>query len=377
MDPRLRHAPSRWGDPLAVVARGAVRGGVRRRLGRALRRRRLQRTRRQRRPAVAAGARHPRLLAIPASDRLDIQPAVPGGGGRRQRGDHPAAAAPLRDPIHARQRRPSRRACGTDRRGDRDGPRRGEEPRPGPHPAQLPGHDPGDPAHQLLPGRRRRCRPFVHCLQVRPAGDPGPPAAAPVLRDLGVLAARRGRAPALRLGRPRWSALERSAGGLPHRDPRPGQGAGGQERGDRAGRGEGRVLREEPPRPVGRPRCLAHRGQGRLPRVHRVDARHHGQPRGRRGRPARRRRPPRRRRPLPRRRRGQGHGDLLRPRQLDRRRVRLLARATRSRPAGRSATTTRPWASPPAGPGSRSSGTSASSASTPRPRTSPSPVSGT
>ncbi|CAM5336614.1 NAD-glutamate dehydrogenase OS=Streptomyces rimosus subsp. rimosus (strain ATCC / DSM 40260/ JCM 4667 / NRRL 2234) OX=1265868 GN=SRIM_015680 PE=4 SV=1 [Streptomyces rimosus subsp. rimosus] len=51
--------------------------------------------------------------------------------------------------------------------------------------------------------------------------------------------------------------------------------------------------------------------------------------------------------------------------------------ATRSRPAAAPATTTRAWASPPAAPGSRSSGTSASWASTPRPRTSPSWVSAT
>ena len=71
---------------------------------------------------------------------------------------------------------------------------------------------------------------------------------------------------------------------------------------------------------------------------------------------------PRRRRPVPRRRRRQGHGDVLRHRQRDLGRVRLLARRRlrlrrlgRLRPQGR-------WASPRAAPGSRSSATSASSA---------------
>ena len=75
---------------------------------------------------------------------------------------------------------------------------------------------------------------------------------------------------------------------------------------------------------------------------------------------------PRRRRHLPRGRRRQGHGDLLRHRQRRRRRRTASGSATRSPPAARPATTTRPWASPPAAPGSRSSGTSARWASTPR-----------
>ena len=39
---------------------------------------------------------------------------------------------------------------------DRPLARRGGRPRPGPHPARLPDHDPGHPAHQLLPARGRR-----------------------------------------------------------------------------------------------------------------------------------------------------------------------------------------------------------------------------
>ena len=121
----------------------------------------------------------------------------------------------------------------------------------------------------------------------------------------------------------RWS---RPARGLPHRDPRAGQGADGQERRHRADRLQGRVLPQAAARPGGRPRGLARGGQGGLPDVHLRAARHHRQPRLRRGRAARARGAPRRRRPLPRRRRRQGHRDVLRHRQRGRAVLRLLAR---------------------------------------------------
>ena len=87
--------------------------------------------------------------------------------------------------------------------------------------------------------------------------------------------------------------------------------------------------------------------------------------------PPQRRGPPRRRRLLPGGGRRQGHRDVLRHRQRRGRRTTASGWATRSPPAARSATTTRRWASPPAAPGCRCSGTSASAASTARPRTSP------
>ncbi len=67
----------------------------------------------------------------------------------------------------------------------------------------------------------------------------------PKIRDLRVLAAGGGRASALRFRRPRRAAVVRSPGGLPHRDPRPGQGPGRQERGDRARRRQRRFRRQE------------------------------------------------------------------------------------------------------------------------------------
>ena len=93
--------------------------------------------------------------------------------------------------------------------------------------------------------------------------------------------------------------------------------------------------------------------------------------------PARQRRAPRRRRSLSRGRRRQGHRDVLRHRQRDLGRARFLARATRSRPAARPATTTRRWASPRAAPGNRSSAISARWTSTSARRRSPSSASAT
>ena len=83
--------------------------------------------------------------------------------------------------------------AGADRRGDRPGRR--------PHPAQLPRHDRRDPAHQLLP---RAPVPVVQDRPVRGAGHARPAAA---VRDLRLLAAGRGRAPAVRRRRPRRPAL--------------------------------------------------------------------------------------------------------------------------------------------------------------------------
>ena len=64
-----------------------------------------------------------------------------------------------------------------------------------------------------------------------------------------------GRAPARRAGRARRPALVGPARGLPHRDPRPDEGADGQERADRAGRREGRLRGQAPPATHGRRRC--------------------------------------------------------------------------------------------------------------------------
>ena len=118
----------------------------------------------------------------------------------------------------------------------------------------------------------------VRLDQAQPQGRPRPARAAAAVRDLRVLTTGRGRAPALRPGGPRWAALVRPARGLPHRGPRPGQGADGQERRHRADRLQGRLLRQAAARPDRRPRCVAGGGHGVLQGLHLRPARRHGQP---------------------------------------------------------------------------------------------------
>ncbi len=282
------------------------------------------------------------------------------------RRDHPPAGTAVRVPVRPRRvpgHRGGRSPGGAPPRGGRQ-PGRGDpcsagrrvEPGPRPHPAGVPGADPGHAAHQLLrrhPARRpwrdrgptagRAPAPEALCVvQARPQRDPGPARAAPAVRDLRLLTACRGRAPALRQGRPGRAAMERPPGGLPHRGSRAGQGADGQERRDRPDRGQGRLLLQEPARPGRGPRGLARRGDPLLPHVHLRSARRDGQPRRGRGhrraprRPPATRRPPRRGRHLPRRGRGQGDGDVLRHRQLGGQGLRLLAvRRLRLRRLGR------------------------------------------
>ena len=89
-----------------------------------------------------------------------------------------------------------------------------------------------------------RARSPTSRFKLDPSRDPRPARAAAEVRDLRLLAARRGRAPALRPGGARRPALVRPPRGLPHRGAGPGQGADGQEHGHRAGRREGRLLRQ-------------------------------------------------------------------------------------------------------------------------------------
>ncbi len=92
-------------------------------------------------------------------------------------------------------------------------------------------------------GRRRS---FVS-FKFDPAKVPGLPEPKPMFEIFVYSHALRGRAPARRPDRARRPALVGSARGLPHRDPRPRQGADGEEHGDRAGRVEGRVRAEARP----------------------------------------------------------------------------------------------------------------------------------
>ena len=108
------------------------------------------------------------------------------------------------------------------------------------------GRDRGDAAHELLPaGAGGGPKPYLS-FKLDPTRLPLAAAAAPALRDLRLLAAHRGRAPARRQGRARRHPLVGPARRLPHRGARPDEGADGQERGDRAGRREGRLRRQAP-----------------------------------------------------------------------------------------------------------------------------------
>ncbi len=216
----------------------------------------------------------------------------------------------------------------------------------------------------------------VHLVQARPGAPALAAAAAPAVRDLRLLTARRGRASARWQGRSRRAALVGPPRGLPHRGPRADEGADGEERGDRAGRREGRVLRQAPAaRRTAATRC----SRRSSPATRRSSAACSTSPttssaaRSSRlrtscattatthtswSRPTRGPRPSRTSRTRSRTRRASGS-------------------ATRSPPAARPATTTRRWGSPPAARGSRSRGTSASSATTSPSRTSRSSASGT
>ena len=223
--------------------------------------------------------------------------------------------------------------------------------------------DPGRRCGRTTSSRTRTGRPKPYLsFKLDPEHIPDLPAAAADVRDLRLLAAGRRRPPARRQGRARRHPLVGPARGLPHRGPRPDEGADGEERGHRAGRREGRLRRQAA---AGRATERAARGGRRLlPDVHPRPARRHRQPRRRRGRPAARRRAPRRATirtssSPPTRARPRSPTSPTRSRPST-----GSGSATPSRPAARPATTTRRWASPRAAPGSRSSATSASSAST-------------
>ena len=123
------------------------------------------------------------------------------------------------------------------------------QPRPRPDPALLPDHIQATLRTNFFQTGADGAAARAALAQARPVGDPRPARAAAEVRDLRLLAAGRGRAPALRRGRARRPALVGPARRLPHRGPRPGQGADGEEHRDRAGRRQGRLLRQAAARP--------------------------------------------------------------------------------------------------------------------------------
>ena len=299
-----------------------LRGGADRAVARPDRGRRVQRAGARRRADLAADRAAARVRAVSAADRRPVQPGLPAASPARQPGDRAAACPAVRVQVRPGAAGRRGRALRGDLRRAARRPGRGREPRPRPHPPLLPGSHRGHPAHQLLPGRGRGPVPGAQARARRRAR--GARAAAQV-RDLRVLAAVRGGAPAVRRGRARRAALVGAARGLPHRGARPGQGARGEERGHRPVRRQGRLRLQAAAGP-GRPRGLPGGGARLLPDVHQRDARHHRQHRGRPGGAAARRGPRRGRRPVPGGGRGQGHRDVLRRREQDRGTVRVLAR---------------------------------------------------
>ena len=91
-------------------------------------------------------------------------------------------------------------------------------------------------------------------VKLDPSIVPDLPAPRPAFEIWVCQPARRGRSPALRSGRPRRPAVERPARGLPHRDPRSGQGPDGQERRHRPDRQQGRFYPKQLPEDAARKR---------------------------------------------------------------------------------------------------------------------------
>ena len=237
----------------------------------------------------------------------------------------------------------------------------GRKPRRGPHPAPLRQRGAGGDPHQLLSDSIPTAMPKpLIAVKFESRKLDRLAVAASALRNLRLFAARRRRAYALRQGGARRHPLVRPAAGFPHRDSRPGQGAAGQERGDRAGRRQ-RRLRAEADAEEPDARASPGRRHRHLQAVHVDAARHHRQLSRRTASviPPADVDPSRRRRPLSRGRRRQGHRDLLRHRQRHSPWRTASGWATPSPRAARPATTTRRWASPRAAPGNRSSGISA------------------
>ena len=290
--------------------------------------RRLQPARAAGRPDRAPGRGAAGLRQVPAPDRHDVQPAL-----HRERRWPPTRPSPascvelLRAPLRSRARQSEPASSGGDL-ADELGPtstrvasldedrilRAFLAPRSRPRCAPTP----------TAPDRDGALAPWLS-FKLDPASCARPAAAAADVRDLGVRAARRGRAPARRRRRPRRHPLVR-----PREDFRT----------EVLGLMKAQMVKNAVIVPVGR--------QGRLRReaaAAPTAARSPSEVRRRatarssagcstspttsstaRSCPPPAGRAPRRRRSLPRGRGRQGHGHLLRRRQRHRRRVRLLAR---------------------------------------------------
>ena len=339
--------------------------------GRTRRERRLQRAGARGRAGVARRRADLRAhLALSAPDPRALFAGLHVGDAaqarRRRRADRRAVPHPLRSPSR-RRRTSARRSEAADRRRDRNARcRRSRASTRTASCAISPTRSRPRCAPIFISGPRRQTeRPDRH--QVRQPQARRHAVAAAALRDLRLFAAGRGRASALRQGGARRHPLVGPAAGFPHRDPGPGQGAAGQERGHRAGRRQGRLRAQAA---AGRRHARGHPGRRhRAPTQLFIDACSTSPTISA---PAPRRRaaaptscattatipiwwsPPTRAPRL------SPTSPTTSPRRT------ASGWATRSPPAARPATTTRRWASPRAAPGKRSSAISARWTSTSR-----------
>ena len=161
--------------------------------------------------------------------------------------------------------------------------RRRRQPRPGPHPALAARAGQRDAAHQRLPHRTTDGnRRAAVAMKLDPRAIPDLPEPRPRF-EIWVYSPRvEGVHLRFGAGRARRAALVGPARGLPHRGPRAGQGADGEERGHRPDRRQGRLRPQAAARPGRRPRRVAGRGRRLLPDVHLLPARRHRQLRHRR-----------------------------------------------------------------------------------------------
>ncbi len=301
----------------------------------------------RRRPSILrAYAKYLRQIGFPLSQAF-IQGTL--SGARRHR-------ARARRAVPAALRSGRRRGCGRAHRGagahDRGRARGGRQPVRGPRAAPVSRAHPGDDAHQFLAPRCGGTAQELPVVQVRPVQGARAAGAQADVRDLRLFDALRRRAPARRQGRARRPALVGPAGGFPHRGAGPGQGADGQEHGDRPG-GLERRLRAQARAGGDRPRGVPEGRHRLLPGLSARPARPHRQPRRRQDRAAARRQAPRPGRSVSGRGRRQGHGDVSPTTPTRSARSTASGSATPSRRAARWATTTRRWASRRAARGSR------------------------
>ena len=276
--------------------------------------RHAQPARHHRRARPAPGRDPARVPQVPPARRLALHRELPERRAGRELRDHGEARALLRAALRpgaSSPTRPPRRRCAT-----RSSPTSTTSTRSTTTASCATSSTVIDATLRTNAYDRERGSAGLQAPLRRRAGDA---AAGAAVRDLRLLARDGGHPPARRQDRARRPALV-GPPGLPHRGLRPDARAADQERGDRAGRRQGRLLPQELPAEQ------AEEVERQYVDLHPLAAVGHRQPGRRRGRAPAGRAGARRGRHLPGRRRRQGHGDVLGHRQPRRAGARLLAR---------------------------------------------------